>query len=223
MDKNLLRKLPLVQQYFSAKESKLVMDILKDDYWEFPSDDLLRHHFIIYLDLPKPIILLKMRGSSSLKNRTQNFPDMKEMLLHSLQLDFDNILFLLTYYSSISETPPDLLIKKAKSFTSTPLLDEILKPSHGLLLYAHQFEQIYERVKNDFEIDAIEVRKGWNKKKPEIIAMTHSIELKPGFSFYDMLKERTIESNHFVWNVNFKGAKLLWDYLNKLENNSSKA
>ena len=35
------------------------------------------------------------------------------------------------------------------------------------------------------------------------------------FLFYDLVLERTVEENHFVWNAYFKGANLLWKYLNK--------
>jgi hypothetical protein len=46
-------------------------------------------------------------------------------------------------------------------------------------------------------------------------------EIKSGYSFYDLLMDRTVEENHFVWNANFKGANLLWNYINKINQKKS--
>ena len=106
----------------------------------------------------------------------------------------------------------ELYLQETKTISQ---LDEILKPTYGYILYAHQFEQIYSKLPSNSNYDIVTLRKDWNKKKPEAIAFVKQIKISDGFSFYDLVLERTVEENHFVWNANFKGANLLWGYLNK--------
>ena len=218
MNKDIINDLPLVQKYFGTKESKSVKNLLGSDYWETMPDDLSRNEFLIYLDFPRPEILLRLRGGKTLSSRVAQFPHIKEVLLQLPELHFDSILFALTLYGTVSNQNPLEVLTNSKIFKSIPLIDDILQPTNGYILYAHQFEQIYSRIPSDSEIEIVTLRKDWNKKKPEAIELVKQTNITPEISFYDLLIERTIEENHFVWNANFKGAKLLWDYINKIKN-----
>ena len=221
MNKRLIDKLPLVQHYYGSKEHKIVRDLLGVDYWEVHLDDLSRNEFLIYLDFKKPIVLHRTRGGKSLHQMASQLPDFKSVLQELPEINFDSILFALTLYGVFAEVHPIKMIHHAKTFSIIPEIEDILKPTYGYLLYGHQFEQIYSRLPSALEAEVVGLRKDWNKKKHEAIELVKQTEINPGFSFYDLLIERTVEENHFVWNANFKGAKLLWNYLNKIQSKTS--
>jgi hypothetical protein len=215
MNKDIINDLPLVQKYFGTKESKSVKSLPGSDYWDTIPDDISRNEFLMYLDFPRPKVLLRLRGGKTLSSRVAQFPHIKEVLLQLPELHFDAILFALTLYGTVSNHYPLEVLTNSKTFKSIPLIDDILQPTNGYILYAHQFEQIYSRIPSDSEIEIVTLRKDWNKKKPEAIELVKQTEITPEISFYDLLLERTIEENHFVWNANFKGAKMLWNNLIK--------
>jgi hypothetical protein len=217
MDKKLIDSLPLIQQYFGIKESKSVMNLLGNDYWEDINDDLSRNEFLIYLDLPKPKVLLRIKGGKSLAERAAKLPNVKEVLMHLPEINYDSILFILTLFGFFGDLDPLQKIKDGNRFESIGSLDDILKPTFGYLFYAHQFEQIYSHIPSVNQKEVVSLRKDWNKKNSEAIELVKQTEIKPGYSFYDLLMDRTVEENHFVWNANFKGANHLWNYINKIQ------
>jgi len=223
MSKDTINNLPLVQKYFGLKENKSVMNLLGSDYWDEMPDDLSRNEFLVYLDLPRPVVLLRLRGGKTLSSRIAKLPSFKEVLMQFPELNFDSILFALTLYGTAFHQNPHDIINSSKDFKSIPLIDDILKPTNGYVLFAHQFEQIYSRIPSASETEVVTLRKDWNKKKPDAIELVKQTEITPGLSFYDLLLERTIEENHFVWNANFKGAKLLWNYINKIQKSKFKS
>jgi hypothetical protein len=210
MNNTLINKLPLSQKIIKLEKSNSEIDALSNEL-----NVEYFYEFLISVDLPKPIIFIHSKGGESLSSRVSQLPPLKELLSHLPELNYDSILFALTFYRTISKCNPIDLINNSKAFKTLPLLDDILKPTYGYILYAHQFEQIYSKLPSTSEIEAITLRKDWNKKKPEAIEYVKQIKISDGFSFYDLVLERTVEENHFVWNANFKGADLLWKYLNK--------
>jgi hypothetical protein len=212
MNNNLIKELPLSQKLNKLEKSNSETDALSNEV----NVDFL-YEFLISIDLPKPIVLLHSKGGESLYSRVSKFPPLKELLSHLPELNFDSILFALTFYSAISNQNPIELINNSKRFKSIPALEDILKPTYGYILFAHQFEQIYSRIPSTLEYDIVTLRKDWNKKKPEAIDVVKETKISDGVSFYDLVLERTVEENHFVWNANFNGANLLWGYLNKVK------
>jgi hypothetical protein len=210
MNNNLINDLLLTQKIFQLEKTNSEVNASTDEV-----NDRFLYEFSISIDLPKPIVLLYSKGGESLSKRASKLPPLKELLSHFPELNYDSILFALTFYSTISYRNPFDLINKSKTFKTLPVLDDILKPTYGYILFAHQFEQIYSRIPSNSEYDIVTLRKDWNKKKPEAIEYVKQIKISDGFSFYDLVLERTVEENHFVWNANFKGANLLWGYLNK--------
>ena len=215
MNKDIINALPLVQKYFGLKESKSDTNTLETDNMDSISNYVSGNEFLIYLDFQRPSILVRSRGGNTLSARVAQLPPIKKVLLQFPELNFDAILFTLTLYGTVSNSNPLEIISNSKTFKSIPLIDDILKPTNGYILYAHQFEQIYSRIPSDSEIEIVTLRKDWNKKKPEAIELVKQTNITPEISFYDLLIERTIEENHFVWNANFKGAKNLWNNLIK--------
>ena len=210
MNNNLINELPLSQKLIKLEKSNSETDASSNE-----ENDDFSYEFLISIDLPRPIVLLHSKGGESLSSRVSQLPPLKELLSHLSELNYDSILFALTYYSTISKCNPIDLINNSKAFKTIPLLDDILKPTYGYILYAHQFELIYSKLPSNSDYDILTLRKDWNKKKPEAIEYVKQIKISDGFSFYDLVLERTVEENHFVWNANFKGANLLWKYLNK--------
>ncbi len=215
MKKDIINALPLVQKYFGFKKRESVIDTLETDSVASISNDVSENEFLIYLDFQRPSILVRLKGGERLSSRVAQLPPIKKVLLQLPELNFDAILFTLTLYSTVSNRNPLEIISNSKTFKSIPLIDDILKPTNGYILYAHQFEQIYSRIPSDSEIEIVALRKDWNKKKPEAIELVKQTKITPEISFYDLLLDRTIEENHFVWNANFKGAKILWNNLIK--------
>lgn len=210
MNKNQIIDLPLTQKIIQLEKSNSEVNDSTDEV-----NDSFLYEFLISIDLPKPIVLLHSKGGESLSSRVSQLPPLKELLSHLPELNYDSILFALTFYRTISKCNPIDIINNSKAFKTKPLLSDILKPTYGYILYAHQFEQIYSKLPSTSEIEAITLRKDWNKKKPEAIEYVKQIKISDGFSFYDLVLERTVDENYFVWNANFKGAYLLWKYLNK--------
>ena len=210
MNNNLIKELPLSQKIIKNEKSNSVTNASSNE-----ENVDFSYEFLIILDLPKPIVLFHSKGEESLSSRVSQLPPLKELLSHLPELNYDSILFALTYYSTISNYNPIDLINNSKAFKTIPLLSDILKPTYGYILYAHQFEQIYAKLPSTSDYDIVTLRKDWNKKKPEAIEIVKHSKISDGFSFYDLVLERTLEENHFVWNANFKGANLLWKYLNK--------
>jgi len=210
MNNNLINDLPLTQKIIQLEKTNSEVNASTDEM-----NDRFLYEFSISIDLPKPIFLLHSKGGESFSSRVSNLPPLKEVLSNLPELNFDSILFALTIYGTISNRNPIELISNSKRFKSIPDVDDILKPTYGYILFAHQFEQIYSRIPSTSEYDIVTLRKDWNKKKPEAVDIVKETKISDGLSFYDLVLERTIEDNHFVWNANFKGAKLLWGYLNK--------
>lgn len=215
MNKDIINALPLVQKYFGLKEHKSDTNTLETDNIDPISIDVSENEFLIYLDFQRPSILVRLKGGERLSSRVAQLPPIKEVLIQFPELNFDAILFTLTLYGTVSNSNPLEIISNSKTFKSIPIIDDILKPTNGYILYAHQFEQIYSTIPSDSEIEIVTLRKEWNKKKPEAIDLAKQTKITPEISFYDLLIERTIEENHFVWNANFKGAKILWNNLIK--------
>lgn len=212
MNNTQITELPLSQKLIKLEKSNSEMDALSNEV-----NVEYSYEFLICIDLPKPIVLIRSKGGESLSSKVSQLPPLNEMLSHLPELNFDSILFALTFYSTISNQNPIELISNSKRFKSIPTLEDILKPTYGYILFAHQFEQIYSRIPSTSEYDIVTLRKDWNKKKLEAINIVKETKISVGLSFYDLVLERTIEENHFVWNANFKGANLLWGYLNKVK------
>ena len=212
MHNNQIKELLLSQKLIKLEKTNSEVNASNDEVnVEFS------YEFLISLDLLKPIVLLHTNGGELLSKRVSQLPPLKELLSHLPELNYDSILFALTFYSTISSQNPIDLINNSKAIKTITLIDDILKPTYGYLLYAHQFEQIYSKLPSTSDYDIVTLRKDWNKKKPEAIEYVKQIKISDGLSFYDLVLERTVEENHFVWNANFKGANLLWGYLNKVK------
>lgn len=215
MDKTLLKKIPIVQKCYGKADHEFITNLFGEEYLQSFPDDHTLYEFVIFIPGIRPIILLRIRGGEPLKQRAKSLPEFKEILMSMPEVNFDSILFILTVFRALGKRSPLELINESKKFNPVPELDDLLENTFGYLLYAHQFEQVYSRIPSNTDDEVITVRKEWNKKKPDVLVTMKNTMIKPGLSLYDFICERTIEENHFVWNANFKGAKLLFNYLSK--------
>ena len=178
MNINLIKELSLSQKIIILEKSKTEIDASSND-----ENADFSYEFLISIDLPKPIVLLHSKGGESLLSRVSQLPPINELLSHLPQLNFDSILFALTFYRTTSNANPIDLINNSKAFKTIPLLNDILKPTYGYILFAHQFEQIYSKLPSISEYDIITLRKDWNKKKPEAFDIVKETKISDGLSF----------------------------------------
>ena len=192
-------------------ESLKALSILQNIEQENETD----FRFTVYIEADKTNPVISQIANESRINKIRGNISFKDTLLQLPYINYDSILFLTTTFLNIGNNSTIKLIEKSRQFKSLPILDEILKPSFGYLLYAHQLEQLYCMITKCKYEDAIDFRKNWNKKKPDIRNAAKEIEVFPGFTLSELLQQRCIEENQFAFNANFNGAFLLWNYINK--------
>ena len=214
INNQILDQIDIVHRYFGKKSAAQISELFGEDYFN-QFDDHAIYHYFIYINEPIPIVLFHLSGGDHLEERTNRLPDLKLVLKQIPELNFDTLLFVLTLYGVIGEVNPIQSIQNAKNFEPLPNYDDLLSPTFGYLFYKHQLEQLITRISNDEEINALQLRKDWNCKKPSVIDVFDKMEIQEGQSLTDFIKSRTIEENHFVWNPNFSGAQKLWNHLIK--------
>ena len=208
----------IVHQYFSISDCEKMLEFLGEEY-EIDPDDYTLNHFFIYINLPKPIILVHLKGDEKLFHRTKSLQDCKGLLLSLFFINFDSVLFVLSAYHVVGLTDIRFLLRATVLINHTILYDDLFDRTFRYLFYKHQLEGLISRITDDKFIDPKELRRGWNKKDPTAIAIMNELMVFPGVSLTEFIKQRTVEKNHFVWSPNYRGAQKLWNYLNN-ENQS---
>lgn len=88
---------------------------------------------------------------------------------------------------------------------------EYLKDTHGKIVYANQFEYLYQMATGKSFPDATIARKNWNTCESSIKNGVFNIYFEDGKNFGELLKERMV-STYFTF-PNLKKAKLLYEFL----------
>lgn len=210
----LLVDIPIIQKVFGPEDSLMVNKILNDLSGSQQYTSESPYHFIVYIDGENPSPIIWIQGSKKLLEYEKRVPTFKESLLQLTQFDFDTILFLTTLYGAYGKMDPLYLMKSSNKLSSIPNVDDFLKNSFGYLLYSHQFEQLVCMLTGMSYNEAILFRKDWNKKKVSVRLATKEILVTDKIMLHQLISERTVEENQFVFNANFRGAYVLWNYIN---------
>lgn len=212
INKASLDKLDIVQRYFGQNDSGEIRNMFGDEYFSNMDDHAVCHYFI-YINEPKPIVLFHLNGGNGLLERTNQFPELKEVLLKLPTINFHSLLFVLTSYYVFGKIDPIPLIEEGEKFEPLPSYDDLLSPTYGYVFYKHQLEQLISRISDDIHVDPCQMRKGWNKKSHVTFAEFDKLKVTDKLNLTEFLHQRTLEENHFVWSPNFRGTQLLWNYL----------
>jgi hypothetical protein len=89
----------------------------------------------------------------------------------------------------------------------TPVVDDILKPSKGLILWHYQLEQLFACFYQS-QTKAIELRKAVNQKQAFVFELAETLEFKSGVSLGSILNDRMIFP--VTCSPNLKGAITLY-------------
>ena len=208
-----LINIPIVQKVFGPEDSLIVDKILFDSSGSQNNKSENSYHFIVYVDGESPCPIIWIHGSDKLLEYEKRVPSFKESLLQLTQFDFDTLLFLTTLYGAYGKMDPIYLMNSNKKLSPIPKVDDFLKSSFGYLLYSHQLEQLVCMLTNMSYNEAIEFRKDWNKKKPSSRISAEQISVTKDKMLHQIILERTVEENQFVFNANFRGAHFLWNYI----------
>ena len=118
---------------------------------------------------------------------------------------FSDLLFLLDYYRFIKvHGPKD---NDQKKFRDLEVVDDILRPSRGLILWHYQLEQLFACFYQS-QSKTIELRKALNQKRAFVFQLLDSLKFKSGISLRSVLNQRMLFP--VTCSPNFKGAITLY-------------
>ena len=118
---------------------------------------------------------------------------------------FSDLLFLLDYYRLIQvHGPKDY---DQKQFRELEVVDDILIPSRGLVLWHYQLEQLFACFYQS-QSKVIELRKAINQKQASVFQLLDSLKFKSGISLESVLNQRMLFP--VTCSPNFKGAITLY-------------
>jgi len=199
-------------QQFTYVSNEIVDEKFGKEYRADIEDELL-HHYFIYIQDARPIVLAHEFGNYDIREVTEKIPNFQMTLSQLPEINYDSLLFALTLLRNWRDIDPIALIHESKKFERYPEFDDLLSPTYGYIVYKTQLEQLIARLSDNRNINPEQHRKGWNKKLHTTIDFLKTFRIRDQFSLTDLLIERTIEENHFVWSPNYRGAQLLYNHL----------
>lgn len=102
--------------------------------------------------------------------------------------------------------------KKHQSFLETIdsyTIKEILKPTHGALVFTYQLEEIYAYINRCNMDEAVLFRKYWNKKNKEFTKQISKMKIQRNMTLFDLITNTTTNTNCFVFSPNYQGTDLI--------------
>lgn len=208
-------RLMIKEEFVNLDSRPDIKDLYKKSY---PSNRLLLEEFqfahAIYLEMdPRQSIRINLSN----KDYSETFNE--EGFVNNLKkLDhegFFDLLYLTTLHPDVSYN--SLLF--ADPFENTlnsdsKLIDQIFNISFGKLVYHFQLEHLFSMITGENAINAKEFRRDLGKKKKDAINFSKNLKLTSNQSLYEIMQERMISS--FTFSPNFKGATILYKYLEKV-------
>lgn len=129
--------------------------------------------------------------------------------------NYDSLLFLMTCYQYLSEKDFGRIIKDSisiKRFSS--VFEQLLAPSFGYLVYAHQLEQLYMMLTGVGINEAIIFRKDWNIKRRIARDLASEIQIDNDLNLTALINERALDKEHlFCFHAQQQPAYLLYKHL----------
>lgn len=154
------------------------------------------NHTLLFLNIEQPIPLIWISSLvTTYELPRQSFIDILRLLP---EINFDSLLFALNFYQNFREHDFNQVLNNKINFKSYgKVFDEILAPSFGYLVYAHQLERIYSILTGAGYSEAIVFRKNWNMKRPSTRTMVSAIKLIDNKSLLDMINDNALDQEHF--------------------------
>lgn len=87
-----------------------------------------------------------------------------------------------------------------------PLVGELLRDAHGLLVWHHQLEALFGLFVRSAD-EQVHLRKGVNARRADAFERARSLALAPGVTLEDVIEERMVYGS--VTRANLHGARLL--------------
>jgi hypothetical protein len=201
----------LVQQLFGPSDKECLISLV--DEKAFTTVETYSYHLIVYAKDYLPGTIIHLAGDEARKSELIQLPDLCELITHYPDLTFKDALFITTVFTF----DPSHLLNGHKDSAlinhKIPVIREWLSDTRGLLLYAHQLEQIFCMLTGKSYPEAISFRKDWNLKRPSSRQTASELFITKDYTLLDLLYEATLDKNHFAYNANFSGAYRLYQYI----------
>ncbi len=193
----------IVEGYFQVSKN---LDLTRTLFPEVPEAKDFKYFYGIYLDDGEvhPVFgyltnSLKPGETLGLKN------DFRKYLSQHHPTGFSDLLFLLDHHRLEHIHGP--IDYDHGQIQKTPVVDDILKPSKGLILWHYQLEQLFACFYQS-QTKAIELRKAVNQKQAFVFELAETLEFKSGVSLGSILNDRMIFP--VTCSPNLKGAITLY-------------
>lgn len=220
IDNGFIESLSIEQRIFGPNEKELVLKILGVKETEYINN--YPYHLLVYLNSVAFLPIIKIAAYEIAGLQKLNLDSFKQCLKMLPTINYDKLLFLTAIYPISRRQQFCDLINDDHKHIKLPELDDFLASSFGYLIYAHQLEQLYCMLTGCNYMEAITFRKDWNLKRTKARERAKEISVSSGFYLSDLIQQRAIEKNQFVYNANFCGAYNLWAYfINNTENRES--
>ena len=173
------------------------------------------YHKLLFLDKEEPIPLIWISSTEQGKvSIEQSFIEM----LHALPtINYDSLLFALTCYQHFNDQHFNQILNNSKHLIKyLPVIDNLLTPTFGHLVYAHQLEQIYIMLTGVSSTEAIAFRKDWNIKRRSTREMVSDILIDDNLNFMNLINSIALDQKHFFcFHAPWRSAYLLYMHLLK--------
>ncbi len=108
------------------------------------------------------------------------------------------------------------LLNNKREFSDVKLpkmINDVLSIGNGYLLYYHQLEILKSLLTNCSHVESFSFRRDWNLKKEYTREVSSKILITENYSLLDLILERTLSADSFVYQCNFYGTNCLTNYL----------
>jgi len=207
-----------------SRSSRIAQEILGPDASErllerYGAEDLhlsdLPWHLVVHLPDEPQGVILHLAGDADREQDLRQFPLFSSLIEAQLPLSFEDALFLTTVFPILPSAADPAYHAKRPSRQLQPALTDLLKGSRGILLYAHQLEQLLCMTAGLSPKAARSFRRDWNLKHPRSRSLAAQISIAHSYTVSDLLAECTLHRDGFVYSANFRGAYRLHNHLNR--------
>lgn len=168
-------------------------------------------HYIVYIELKSENKIVLHHSS----NNYSQFIGINKTFINLLEegsLDSaTNKLLACTLFPSNFKI--EYLEKKSSSILLPKMIEDTLFIGNGHLIYYQQLESIYSLLTNGSHAESYSFRRDWNLKKDYTREIASKIQVMSNYTLLDLILEKSLEKDLFVYQGNFHGAYCLTNYL----------
>jgi hypothetical protein len=210
--------LPLTKEKIAAIKEKVslksALPWLKEHYKPDVFDDEdYNYAYCLYIRLETKKILLKSDLFSAKPKKFDLMTIGNGQFINYLReyspKDFEGLLFLIDAYPiNIKALREDFCHGQSPLFE---VVESILKPSQGIILWHYQLENILKLFFHPTEVELL--RRGFCAKKPETLEKLESISIDHSLSLVDFISNRMYVFRQYTKSPNIKGTYELFRWL----------